>query len=137
MLAIIQLRILSSCLVSKSITRQAMYVYCNNDVHSCDHCSCGKKNILHPWIQIASSPTPSFLFPFTSSFPVSLPFYCLLFLPFPFLYYLPISSPFPSLPPSPLFTFLPFLYHSATSPVPFYLGLVLTDYIPSLNFSVT
>ena len=42
------------------------------------------------------------------------------------------------LPLLTLLHFLPFLYYSDTSPpVPLYLDLVLRDYIPPLNFSVT
>ena len=61
----------------------------------------------------------------------------ILFLPSPFLYYLPISSPFPFSFFS-LLPFMPFLYYSDIScPVLLYLGLVPRDYNPPLNFSVT
>lgn len=64
-------------------------------------------------------------------------------LSFPFLYYLPIFSPL--LLSTPFFVscyfipvpFLPFLYHSNTSPpIPLHLGLVQTLQ-PPLNFSIT
>ena len=41
----------------------------------------------------------SLSFPFLYYLPISSPFPSFLSLPFPFLYYLPISSPFPSFPP--------------------------------------
>ena len=75
-------------------------------------------------------PGPRQLFPF---FPFTSISTVVLYLPFSFLYYLPISSPLLTLLHLP-----PFLYHSDTSPpVPLYLDLVLRDYIPPPNFSVT
>ena len=71
----------------------------------------------------------SFFPPFTSIFAVSLSL-LLSFWFSSFLYYLPISSSFPSFTPFSSFPFLPFLHHSDTSPpVPLYLCPVPTDYI--------
>jgi hypothetical protein len=87
-----------------------------------------------------NSLSASSFFPFTSIFSVHSHFTLVFFLSFPFLYYLPIYSHFPSFPSFSLFPFLPFLYHSYTSPpVLLYFSLVPRDYTPSppLNFSVT
>ena len=69
--------------------------------------------------------------------------YCLFFVPFTFIYYFSISSPFLLFPFSlfPAISYRSFsalLYYLDTSPtLPLDLGLVPRDYIPSLNFSVT
>jgi hypothetical protein len=70
-------------------------------------------------------------------FPFHYHFYCCFVVPFPFLYYLPVSSPFSSFPLFSLLPFVPFLYHYTSPPVPFHLGLWLRDNNPSLNFIVT
>ena len=65
-------------------------------------------------------------------------FYCCFVLPFPFIYYIAISSPFYSFTLFSLLPFMPFLsYWDTSSPVPLHLGLGLIDYTSLLNFIVT
>ena len=84
---------------------------------------------------ISSLLGPNSLFPFPCS--LSLQFFLfhfhvtvIFFLPFPFLYYLPYSSPFPSIFPPCLWFLLCSFCTTQTLLLSFYLGLVTRDYTP-------